>query len=56
MNLDKCVVPVGLGSARASRAVCGALAANSLEPVYEIAFGGAPNTAREGACAPQKLS
>src|SRR5205085_2745669 len=40
-----------LGSARASRAVSGALAGNSFPRL--IPFGEAPNGAREGACAPQ---
>jgi len=39
------------GSARASRAVSGALAGNS--SVFSISFGEAPNETREGACAPQ---
>jgi hypothetical protein len=38
------------GSARATRAVFGALAENSLADVRP--FGEAPNGAREGACAP----
>jgi error-prone DNA polymerase len=42
------------GSARASRAVSGALAGNSSRPASP--FGEAPNGAREGACAPQKDS
>src|SRR5882724_4804693 len=41
-----------LGSARASRAVSGALAGNSSRSVRP--FGEAPNGAREGACAPLK--
>jgi error-prone DNA polymerase len=41
-----------LGSARASRAVSGALAGNSSSP--RSPFGEAPNGAREGACAPLK--
>ena len=41
-----------LGSARASRAVSGALAGNSSRPASP--FGEAPNGAREGACAPLK--
>jgi error-prone DNA polymerase len=41
-----------LGSARASRAVSGALAGNSSR--LESPFGEAPNGAREGACAPLK--
>jgi error-prone DNA polymerase len=40
-----------LGSARASRAVSGALAGNP--SAGSIPFGGAPNGARESACAPQ---
>ncbi len=40
-----------LGSARASRAIPGALAGNS--SALWIPFGEAPNGAREGACAPQ---
>jgi error-prone DNA polymerase len=43
-----------LGSARASRAVSGALAGNSSRPASP--FGEAPNGAREGACAPLKES
>ncbi len=43
-----CGIP---GSARASRAVAGALAGNSSSG---SPFGGAPNGAREGACAPQQ--
>src|SRR2546425_8305943 len=47
-----------LGSARASRAVSGALAGNlpTLESLSDVrcTFGEAPNVAREGACAPQK--
>ena len=42
-----------LGSARASRAVSGALAGNF--PPQTIPSGEAPNGAREGACAPQNL-
>src|SRR5438067_2960407 len=41
-----------LGSARASRAVSGALAGNSSSPTNP--FGEAPNAARDGACAPLK--
>jgi hypothetical protein len=41
-----------LGSARASRAVFGALAENSLS--FFLPFGEPPNGARGGACAPQK--
>ena len=41
-----------LGSARASRAISGALAGNSL--ASNVPFGEAPNGAREGACAPQQ--
>jgi hypothetical protein len=40
-----------LGSARASRAVSGALAGNL--SALRTPFGEAPNGAREGACAPQ---
>jgi len=40
-----------LGSARASRAVFGALAEKSL--MFSRPFGEAPNGARGGACAPQ---
>jgi error-prone DNA polymerase len=49
--LLRCDAQNGLGSARASRAVSGALAGNSSAP--SISFGEAPNGAREGACAPQ---
>jgi len=49
-----------LGSARASRAVSGALAGNSFrsENLSDLryAFGEAPNAAREGACAPQNIA
>ena len=40
-----------LGSARASRAISGALAGNFLSK--SIPLGEAPNGAREGTCAPQ---
>jgi error-prone DNA polymerase len=43
-----------LGSARASRAISGALAGNS--QAQTVPFGEAPNRAREGACAPQNLA
>ena len=42
------------GSARASRAVSGALAGNSSG--FSIPFGEAPNGAREGAFAPRKYT
>src|SRR5437016_4657585 len=45
------VVLLGSGSARASRAVSGALAGKRFQ--RKTPFGEAPNGAREGACAPQ---
>ena len=52
-----------LGSARASRAAAGALAGGSLRhqkvavpSVIEVCSARAPNTAREGACAPRSLT
>jgi hypothetical protein len=46
---------MSLGSTRGLRVVCGALAENFCVPVAAGQFDEAPNCAREGACALQKL-